>query len=116
MTLVDYPSLHLRIQLDDQPPFEQPTTITAITNGRCFGSGFWVCPAAQADDGLLDLMVGDRVSRLRVLQLITKFMKGTHVNEPEAHLYQAQRVLLSHKRLWLSKPMVRSSASKRTTL
>jgi YegS/Rv2252/BmrU family lipid kinase len=93
-TLVDYPALRLRIQVDDQPPFEQATTITAVTNGRCFGSGFWVCPQAQADDGFLDLLVGDQVSRLRILQLITKFMKGAHVNEPEAHLFQARRVAL----------------------
>jgi YegS/Rv2252/BmrU family lipid kinase len=93
-TLLDYPSLRLRIQVDDETAFEQATTITAITNGRCFGSGFWVCPQAQADDGLLDLLVGDQVSRVRILQLITKFMKGTHTTEPEAHLFQAQRVLL----------------------
>jgi diacylglycerol kinase (ATP) len=84
-TLVDFPALHLRIQIDDLPPFEQPSTITAITNGRCFGSGFWVCPQAQADDGLLDLMVGE---------LIPKFTSGTHIGEPEAHLYQARRVAI----------------------
>jgi len=93
-TLVDYPDVHLRIQIDDLPPFEQPTTLTAITNGRCFGGGFWVCPQARADDGLLDLMVGDRVSRFRILQLIPKFTRGTHVREPEAHLYQARRVVI----------------------
>jgi YegS/Rv2252/BmrU family lipid kinase len=93
-TLLDYPNMRLRIQVDDQPAFEQATTITAITNGRCFGSGFWVCPQAQADDGLLDLLVGDQVSRVRILQLITKFMKGTHITEPEAHLFQARRVQL----------------------
>jgi len=93
-TMLDYPALHLRIQIDDLPPFEQPASMLAITNGRCFGNGFWVCPHALADDGLFDLMLGDRISRFRILQLIPKFTHGTHLNEPEAHLYQARRVVL----------------------
>jgi diacylglycerol kinase (ATP) len=56
--------------------------MTAITNGRCFGSGFWVCPNAEIDDGLLDVMVADGIGRLRILRLIPKITKGTHLNEP----------------------------------
>ena len=93
-TLIDYPTLHLRIQLDDQPPFEQSTTMTAITNGRCFGNGFWVCPDARADDGLFDLMVAQNVSRFTILRMIPKFMQGTHVNEPVLRMYRARRVVL----------------------
>ena len=93
-TMIDYPSLQLRIQLDDQPPFEQSTTMTAITNGRCFGNGFWVCPDAQADDGLFDLVVGEAVSRLTILRLIPKFMQGTHMNEPVLRMVRARRVVL----------------------
>ncbi|MFH2011262.1 MAG: diacylglycerol kinase family protein [Pseudomonadota bacterium] len=93
-TLINYTSLRLRIQLDDQPPFEQATTITAITNGRCFGGSFWVCPDAEADDGVLDVMVGEAVGRFTILRLIPKFLNGTHMNEPEIKMYCAQRVTL----------------------
>jgi len=31
--VIDYPTLHLRIQLDNLPPFDQSTTMTVITNG-----------------------------------------------------------------------------------
>ena len=114
-TMLDYPALHLRIQIDDLPPFEQLASMLAITNGRCFGNGFWVCPQALADDGLFDLMLGDRISRFRILQLIPKFTKGTHLKEPEAHLYQARRVVLKLELLWLWRPMGRSSIVRRTT-
>ena len=93
-TLIDYPSLHLRIQLDNLPPFDQSTTMTVITNGRCFGNGFWVCPDAQVDDGLFDLMVAQNVSRLTILRMIPKLMNGTHVNEPIVRMYRAQRVVI----------------------
>ena len=91
-TLVDYHIPKVTIQIDDQEAFEQSTTMTAITNGRCFGSGFWVCPEAQIDDGLLDVMVTQSVGRLKIMRLIPKIMKGTHVNEPILKSYRARRV------------------------
>jgi len=91
-TLIDYRIPNVRIQIDDQEAFNQSTTMTAITNGRCFGSGFWVCPEAQVDDGLLDVMVTQSVGRLKILCLIPKIMKGTHVDEPILKNYRAHRV------------------------
>jgi len=93
-TLIDYRIPKISIQIDDQKAFEQSTTMTAITNGRCFGSGFWVCPEAQVDDGLLDVMVTQSVGRLKILRLIPKIMKGTHVNEPILKNYRARRVVI----------------------
>lgn len=93
-TMIRYPRLELRIQLDDLPPFEQATAMTAVTNGRCFGNGFWVCPDAKPDDGLFDLMVADAIGRLTILGLIPKLMKGTHVSEPVIAMYRARRVTL----------------------
>jgi diacylglycerol kinase (ATP) len=92
--MIDYPTLHLRIQLDDLPPFDQSTTMTVITNGRCFGNGFWVCPDARVDDGFFDLMIAQAVSRLTILRMIPRLMKGTHVSEPIVRMARAQRVVI----------------------
>jgi YegS/Rv2252/BmrU family lipid kinase len=97
-TLVDYHIHEVTIQIDDQAPFRQSTTMTAITNGRCFGSGFWVCPNAEIDDGLLDVMVADGIGRLRILRLIPKITKGTHLNEPILSNHQARRVLINSEK------------------
>ncbi len=91
-TLINYSIPNVRIQLDDQPAFEQSTTITAVMNGRCFGNGFWVCPEARADDGFLDVMVAQALGRASILRLIPKIMKGTHVNEPVLSMHRARRV------------------------
>ncbi|MEJ2599183.1 MAG: diacylglycerol kinase family lipid kinase [Anaerolineales bacterium] len=91
-TMIRYPRLHLRVKLDDLPSFDQATAMMAVTNGRCFANGFWVCPEAKADDGLFDLMVGEAVGRLTILGLIPKFLKGTHLNEPVIRMYRAKHV------------------------
>jgi YegS/Rv2252/BmrU family lipid kinase len=94
-TLIDYRIPKVSIQIDDQAPFEQSTTMTVVTNGRCFGSGFWVCPDAIVDDGLLNVMVADGIGRVQILNLIPKIMKGTHVNEPILKNFLAKRVVIS---------------------
>jgi len=57
LTMVRYPLLRVRLQLDDAPPFEFTTAMTAVMNGTTFGGSFRVCPGARPDDGLLDLLL-----------------------------------------------------------
>lgn len=100
-TLVQYPRLQLQVQLDDGEPVELGTTMTAIANGRCFGSSFWVCPQARPDDGVLDVMLAQALGRLTILGLIPKLTRGKHVSLPLLRMAQARRVTLSSDRPFL---------------
>ena len=93
-TMVRYPILELRLQLDDQAPFEQRSTIAAIMNGRCFGGSFWACPEARADDGLLDVLLANVISRGQILRLVPKLIRGRHVDEPVLRMLRARRVVI----------------------
>jgi YegS/Rv2252/BmrU family lipid kinase len=94
VTLFNYPTLNLRIRLDDQEPFTQSSTMTAVMNGRCFGNGFWICPDARIDDGLFDLLISQEVGRLKIIRLVPKFMRGTHVDDPVLSMYRSKRVVI----------------------
>jgi diacylglycerol kinase family enzyme len=94
LTMVKYPLLRVRIQLDEAPPFELTTAMTAVMNGTTFGGSFRVCPGARPDDGLLDLLLVDAVSRLEILQLVPKIMRGTHAGDPRLRLVRARRVVI----------------------
>ncbi|MBI3448820.1 MAG: diacylglycerol kinase [Acidobacteria bacterium] len=93
-TVRRYPDLTLLMTFDGEPPVERRTTMTAVMNGRCLGAGFWVCPDARADDGLFDVMVIERLSRLAVLRTIPKIMRGTHVHETTVRTRRTRRVVL----------------------
>lgn len=93
-TMIRYPVLKMRIQVDDALVFEQLTTMTAIGNGRCFGGGFWVCPKAVPDDGMLDVMIASRITRLNILRLLPKMKRGTHVDDALIKMSRARRVVL----------------------
>lgn len=96
-TMIDYPTVHVRIQLDDEAPFEQATTMTAVTNGRCFANGFWVCPDARPDDGVFDLMIADAVNRRTILSLIPKITRGAHTKEPVIKMRTARHIVFDSK-------------------
>jgi len=94
LTLLRYPSLRVRIQLDDAPPVDLTTAMTAVMNGTTFGGSFRVCPEANAADGLLDLLIVDALGRLAILGLVPKILRGAHAGDPRLRLLRARRVAI----------------------
>jgi diacylglycerol kinase family enzyme len=94
LTLLRYPLLQVRVQLDDQPPFELTTAMMAVMNGTTFGGSFHVCPEARADDGVLDLLLVGAVGRFEILQLVPKILRGAHAGDPRLRLVRAKRVAI----------------------
>ena len=92
LTLVRYPRLEVRLQLDDGPVLAQSTTLTAVMNGCSFGGSFRVCPEARADDGQLDLLIARGCSRLDILALVPKIMRGSHAGDARLRMARARRV------------------------
>jgi YegS/Rv2252/BmrU family lipid kinase len=68
-------------------------------NSRCYGGGMRAAPAALLDDGLLDVMVLEKVGKLRFLtKILPKVFSGAHVSEPSVRTFRAQEVLVSSDR------------------
>jgi diacylglycerol kinase (ATP) len=57
-----------------------------IANGRFFGGGMMICPGAEPDDGVFDvLLIGDLTKRDLLLTL-PKTYRGRHLPHPKAEL------------------------------
>ena len=54
-----------------------------ICNGRWYGGGFNPVPEAEPDDGLLDVLVVEKVSLLQVASVIGHYQKGRYAEYPE---------------------------------
>jgi diacylglycerol kinase (ATP) len=63
----------------DQETWEDNKLMLALCNGAREGGGFFVAPEARVDDGWLDYVTIEKVSRLMMLRLIPEVMKGTHI-------------------------------------
>ena len=59
------------------------TTIICICNGRYYGGGFMPVGDAMPDDGILDMLVVPKVSRLTFFRLVGKYAKGEYRRYPQ---------------------------------
>ncbi len=60
--------------------FEGESLLAVAANGSYYGGGFKCAPIADITDGLIDLLIVKKVSRLKFLTLIMQYMKGTHID------------------------------------
>lgn len=58
---------------------EGPVTLVSISNGTWVGGLFPIAPPARNDDGRLDLVVVDSLSRLGMLALLPLLIRGHHL-------------------------------------
>ncbi len=97
-TLWKYPLLDLQVQVDNQREPSLQSSMVAIMNGRCFGRAFWVCPQADVQDGVLDMMITKKINQWTILQKIPLMMKGNHVNDPMLQWFRGARISIASPR------------------
>ena len=69
----------MTLEFPDGTVIEKELLLTAIGNGGFCGGGFHSNPRAVLNDGLFDLCMINKVSRLSFLRLISSYKKGTHL-------------------------------------
>jgi YegS/Rv2252/BmrU family lipid kinase len=87
------------IELD--PPGERVSFTgytVAAANSRAYGGGMLMAPEAALDDGLLDIVLVERVGRLRFVMNLPKVFKGEHVRLPSVRVLRAREVEISADR------------------
>lgn len=73
---------HYVVEIDGQRLDGERTMICAC-NGRFYGGGFNPVPEADPADGLLDVLVVEKVSRLKVAGVVGKYKAGRYKELPE---------------------------------
>ena len=68
----------LRITADSEV-FTGEYLMLAICNGMTYGGGFKAAPQADMQDGLLDLVMVKKVSRLRIAGVVSIYKQGQHI-------------------------------------
>jgi YegS/Rv2252/BmrU family lipid kinase len=91
-----------RFEIELDPPSER-RAFTAFTIGACnskaYGGGMRAAPGALLDDGLLDVVILESVSKLAFLtRILPKVFSGKHVHEPGVRVFQAKEVTITCER------------------
>jgi YegS/Rv2252/BmrU family lipid kinase len=91
-----------RFEIELDPPGERRAFIgysLGAANSKTYGGGMRAAPSAMLDDGLLEVMLLERVGKLRFLTtILPKVFKGTHVQLPSVHVFRAAEVEISADR------------------
>ncbi|NOG46051.1 MAG: diacylglycerol kinase family lipid kinase [Calditrichaeota bacterium] len=83
----------IEIKLDGKN-YERENIFVEISNTRWTGSTFLMAPEAEIDDGFLDVILLNKVSRRKLLRLFPTIFNGTHVNMDEVEAFKARKITI----------------------
>lgn len=72
-------STDITIKIDDYKEISGEFLFALAANGRYYGGSYMGAPMAVYDDGLLDFVLIKTVSRLKVVEFLDRYNKGTHI-------------------------------------
>ena len=90
----DAPTVSLTMTMPDNKrmDIERRMTLAAFANGRSYGSGMRITPAADFTNGLLEVCLIANASKARILYLFPRVFSAKHVGLPEVEFFQARAV------------------------
>ena len=95
--LVSWRPARFEIELD--PPSERHSFLAysvGAANSKTYGGGMRAAPEAMLDDGLLEVMVLQDVSKVAFLtRILPRVFSGTHVQHPAVRMFRVKEVALS---------------------
>ena len=76
----------------DENVLEVEAMLIAIGKGSSYGGGMRVCPDADLNDGLFDIMILHPVSKMEFIKVFPTVYKGTHVEHPQVEVIRARAI------------------------
>lgn len=83
------------VRLDwGQDSWEGPVFMASVCIGQRVGGAFRLAPQARNDDGLFDVCFAVDVGLLRILALLPRTFRGSHVRPPHVRVERGRRLLI----------------------
>jgi diacylglycerol kinase (ATP) len=92
--LIAYRPTRLRARVDNKTVWEGQALLLAIANAQSYGAGMRIAPMARIDDGLLNVVLVEHVSRLNVVRSFPRVFSGTHLTHPAVHTWEGREVTI----------------------
>ncbi len=85
---------NVRLRVDEEER-EARLFDVIVANGRFFGGGMKICPEAEPDDGLFDVLTIGDVTKRDLVVTMPKIYRGTHLPHPKAELLRGSTVSIA---------------------
>jgi len=93
-TILNYESKRLNIQIDNLT-IEDDILLIAVANGKYYGGGMLPAPEADIEDGIFDVCLVKKMTKIRNLSLLQKYMQGKHGDIEEVRFYKSKKVYIT---------------------
>jgi len=74
----NYRPMDVLVCMDDGEEIKQLATVISVGNGSYIGGGMKAVPGATVDDGMFDVMIAGKVTKLSIYWLLMLFAAGKH--------------------------------------
>lgn len=95
LALKRYRRESLSVSVDGEPSINIESNLIVVANGRYAGAGMMLAPNAELDDGLLDVILTDRASRLDVIRELPRIRRGGYLRNPKVTGLRAREISIS---------------------
>jgi len=84
----------VRVLVDEEAAIECRSNLLAVANGIYAGGGMMFAPHASVDDGLLDVLISNDLTRATILRELPRIRRGAHLSNPNVRAMKAKRVAI----------------------
>jgi YegS/Rv2252/BmrU family lipid kinase len=96
--LKDFALADAHVEVDGNTVHDGPTLLVSAQNGPRTGSSFLFAPEAALDDGMLEVLIAGRFTRMGALGMVPKLMSGRHLQHPEVRLVRGKNIRITWSR------------------
>jgi diacylglycerol kinase (ATP) len=90
-TLAKFKPARFTVRVDGEK-LDTEAMMMAVGNSISYGGGMRICPDARLDDGLLDMCILGKVSKLEFVRAFPRVFKGTHVTHPAVRMLRGSQI------------------------
>lgn len=90
-TVIKFKNNKMSIHIDGKD-YSNDILLIAVANGSYYGGGMHVAPKASPFDNLFDICLIRPISRINILRLFPKLIKGVHENIKEVSFYKCKSI------------------------
>jgi YegS/Rv2252/BmrU family lipid kinase len=91
--VVGLKSSPVTLEIDGQV-FQRDAIFVEICNSRYTGGNMMMAPAAAIDDGLLDVVLLNRITRKTLLKLFPRIFNGSHIEAEAVEVFRGKKIVL----------------------
>ena len=89
-----YKPRKMKIECGDQV-IEKELTTAVVGNAKYYGGGYNVSPKGKIDDGVMEILLVDRLNKIRMANIILSMKNAGHLNNPALHTLSGDKVIIS---------------------